>query len=265
VPPLERPKTDGRLIRSSRELLAGAGVEGVTPLAFISCCALLGAIAVVVMYGVSQAVPVAVMFGVLVGWLPVAVLRSRVRRRRAEFRELWPDVVDNVASAVRAGLSLAEALSQVGDRGPPPLREPFRRFAADYTSTGRFTDALDRLKERLADPVGDRVVEALRIAREVGGGDLGRLLRSLSAFLREDAHTRAELESRQSWTVNGARVAVAAPWLVLGMLSFQREVIARYNSPTGTLILVAGAAACLLAYRLMLRIGRLPEPERVLR
>ena len=109
------------------------------------------------------------------------------------------------------------------------------------------------------------MVEALRIAREVGGGDLGRLLRSLSAFLRDDARTRSELESRQSWSVNGARVAVAAPWLVLALLSFQGDVIQRYNSAMGALIIGAGAVVCVVAYRLMLRIGRLPEPERVLR
>jgi tight adherence protein B len=264
-PPAHKQRTEGPLQRSGRDLLASAGVEGVTPAAFIGACVLLGAIALVLMYGVSGAWPVGAVFGVMAGAAPVALLKGRARRRRAEFRELWPDVVDNIASAVRAGLSLSEALAQVGERGPEALREPFRRFGADYASTGRFADSLDRLKARLADPVGDRVVEALRIAREVGGGDLGRLLRSLSAFLREDARTRSELESRQSWTVNGARVAVAAPWLVLAMLSFQRDVIARYNSPTGALILVAGAAVCVLAYRLMLRIGRLPEPERVLR
>jgi tight adherence protein B len=264
-PPADKQRTESRLQRSGRDLLASAGVEGVTPAAFIGACVLLGAIALVLMYGVSGAWPVGAVFGVMAGAAPVALLKGRARRRHAEFRELWPDVVDNIASAVRAGLSLSEALAQVGERGPEALREPFRRFGADYASTGRFADSLDRLKARLADPVGDRVVEALRIAREVGGGDLGRLLRSLSAFLREDARTRSELESRQSWTVNGARVAVAAPWLVLAMLSFQRDVIARYNSPTGALILVAGAAVCVLAYRLMLRIGRLPEPERVLR
>jgi tight adherence protein B len=265
APRSSKERTEGKVVRSSRELLAGAGVEGVSPGAFIGACGLLGAIGLVLMYGVSGALPVGLVFGVLAGAAPVALLRGRARRRHAEFRELWPDVVDNVASAVRAGLSLSEALAQVGERGPEPLREPFRRFGADYASSGRFADSLDRLKARLADPVGDRVVEALRIAREVGGGDLGRLLRSLSAFLREDARTRSELESRQSWTINGARVAVAAPWLVLGMLSFQRDVITRYNSPTGAMILAGGALVCVVAYRLMLRIGRLPEPERVLR
>jgi tight adherence protein B len=256
---------EGRLRAKSRELLASAGIEGVTPGAFVGACVITGVTGFLVMFLVSKALPVGAVFGVMAGWLPIALVRSRARRRLAEFRELWPDVVDNVASAVRAGLSLSEALAQVGERGPLPLREPFRRFGADYASTGRFAESLDRLKARLADPVGDRVVEALRIAREVGGGDLGRLLRSLSTFLRDDARTRSELESRQSWSVNGARVAVAAPWLVLAMLSFQGDVIQRYNSPVGAVIIAVGALVCVVAYRLMLRIGRLPEPERVLR
>ncbi|TCN44413.1 tight adherence protein B [Kribbella orskensis] len=260
-----KPRTEGRLTARSRELLASAGVEGVTPSAFIGACFITGFIAFVLMFVVSATLPIGLIFGIMAGGVPVALLKSRARRRLAEFRELWPDVVDNIASAVRAGLSLSEALAQVGERGPVPLREPFRRFGADYASTGRFADSLDRLKARLADPVGDRVIEALRIAREVGGGDLGRLLRSLSSFLRDDARTRSELESRQSWSVNGARVAVAAPWLVLAMLSFQGDVIQRYNSPIGALILGIGAVVCVVAYRVMLRIGRLPEPERVLR
>jgi tight adherence protein B len=161
-------------------------------------------------------------------------------------------------------MSLPDALTQLGHRGPEPLREPFLAFGADYQVTGRFGESLDRLKQRLADPVGDRVVEGLRIAREVGGGELGGLLRNLSGFLREDARTRSELESRQAWTVNGARLAVAAPWLVLLMLCFQREVIARYASPAGVVVLAGGAALCLVAYRLMVRIGRLPTERRVL-
>lgn len=265
APADDLPRREGRLTARSRDLLASAGVEGVTPAAFMGACAITGVVAFLLMFLVSATLPIGLVFGIMAGGLPVALLKSRARKRLAEFRELWPDVVDNISSAVRAGLSLSEALAQVGERGPLPLREPFRRFGADYASTGRFADSLDRLKERLADPVGDRVIEALRIAREVGGGDLGRLLRSLSSFLRDDARTRSELESRQSWSVNGARVAVAAPWLVLAMLSFQGDVIQRYNSAVGALIIATGAVVCVVAYRVMLRIGRLPEPERVLR
>ena len=147
-------------------------------------------------------------------------------------------------SGVRAGLSLPEALTQLGVRGPEQLRPPFRRFGEDYRATGRFDECLDRLKAALADPVGDRIVEALRMAREVGGTDLGRLLRTLSAFLREDARTRAELETRQGWTVNAARLAVAAPWVVLLLLSLQPEAVRRLQHRRRRWWCSPSAAAC---------------------
>ena len=170
-----------------------------------------------------------------------------------------------LASGVRAGLSLPEALSQLGARGPEQLRSAFRRFGEDYRATGRFGDSLDRLKGYLADPVGDRVVEALRMAREVGGTDLGRLLRTLSSFLREDARTRSELETRQGWTVNAARLALAAPWVLLLLLSTQPDAVQAYNTPAGTVVLLVGGGVSFAAYRAMLRIARLPTERRVLR
>jgi tight adherence protein B len=256
----DRPPGEPRL----RGLLQRAGVEGVTPGGVMSLSVASAVGGGLVMLAVSQTVPVAIVFAGLGGYLPTAVLQGRARRRQREFAELWPEAVDNLASAVRAGLSLPEALTQLGARGPEPLREPFVKFGRDYHASGRFGDSLDLLKQRLADPVGDRVCEALRIARDVGGGDLGRMLRALSGFLRDDARTRSELESRQAWTVNGARLAVAAPWLVLILMSFQSETIQRYQRPAGVAILVGGAGLCLLAYRLMTRLGRLPVERRIL-
>ena len=84
-------------------------------------------------------------------------------------------------------------------------------------------------------------------------------------MIREDLRTRGELEARQSWTVNGARLAVAAPWVVLALLSTRAQSAAAYNSATGVAVLVGGALACAVAYRLMVAIGRLPEDERLLR
>ena len=145
------------------------------------------------------------------------------------------------------------------------MRGAFARFGEDYRATGRFGESLDRLKDALADPVADRIVESLRVAREVGGSDLGRLLRTLSAFLRDDARTRAELQSRQAWTVNAARLAVAAPWVLLALLSLRPQAVAAYNSPAGVVVLLGGAGLCVVAYRVMMRVGRLPREERVLR
>jgi tight adherence protein B len=241
-----------------------AGRSNVPSAGLTGACVAAALVMFVVVQGVSRTPAVSVVFAGMAAYLPVAVVAGRARRRSRELAEVWPDAVDNLASAVRAGMSLPEALIQLGERGPEPLRPFFVAFAGDYQAGGRFGDSLDRLKERLADPVGDRVVEGLRIAREVGGGDLGRLLRNLSGHLRDDARTRSELESRQSWTVNGARLAVAAPWLVLFTLSFQHSVISRYQSATGVVVLLVGALLCLLAYRVMLRIGRLPAERRVL-
>lgn len=213
---------------------------------------------------ITRVPAIALTFGLLCLTMPIAGLRHRARRRIREQSELWPDAVDNLASAIRAGLSLPEALVQLGERGPEGLRGPFETFGRDYQASGRFDDALVLLKRRLADPTGDRVVEALRLAREVGGGDLGRMLRSLSTFLREDLRTRSELEARQSWTVNAARLAVAAPWVVLLAMSLQRDVIDRYSSATGAVVLGIGAVVCVVAYRLMTWLGRLPAERRVL-
>jgi tight adherence protein B len=261
-PPRRRPRDrSGWIARRLAE--AGMSQVSVPGVAVLSLG--LGAGAALVLQLVSGTPPVALAFGVMAAYLPLALVSARARRRRREFAEVWPEAVDNLASAVRAGLSLPDALAALGSRGPEPLRPAFDSFALDYQVTGRFGDCLDRLKEELADPVGDRVVEGLRIAREVGGGELGRLLRNLSGYLRDDGRTRSEMESRQAWTVNGARLAVAAPWLVLLIMSLQSEVIRRYASPVGVVVLVVGASLCVAAYWSMMRIGRLPVEHRILR
>ncbi|GAB2675789.1 type II secretion system F family protein [Thalassiella azotivora] len=245
--------------------LVQADMASVSPRALAGACLVCAALVGSVVVAVSSSPPIAVCFAVIGGWTPVAVVRGRARRRRTAVRELWPEAVDHLTSGIRAGLSLPEALGQLGERGPEPLRPAFVAFAEDYRATGRFAESLENLKRRLADPVADRIVEALRVTREVGGSDLGVMLRTLSAFLREDARTRSELEARQSWTVNAARLAVAAPWVVLGLLATRPEAVHAYNRPAGVLVLAVGGGLSVVAYRVMVRIGRLPEEERVLR
>jgi tight adherence protein B len=245
-------------------LLAEAGLRGMSPAQLGLLQAALGLLAAVVVLVATDTLTISLVFGGFGAVLPVVQVRRLAAKRRADLREVWPEVVDNLASAVRAGLSLPEALSALATRGPEVLRPPFARFAADHRASGRFGPALDRLKADLADPVGDRIVETLRVAREVGGSDLGRVLRTLATFLREDARARAELETRQGWVVQAARLAVAAPWAVLLLLGTQQTTLRAYDTPLGTVLLVGGGVVCIAAYRLMLRIGRLPQDVRVL-
>lgn len=260
-PPQWRSKRSAQLA----DLLIQAGAGRTSPAMFVAGSAALGLVVGLAFLGVSRAWPVAAAFAVIFSGAPYLLVSSRARSRRTRLREIWPEAVDTLVSGVRAGMSLPEALANLGERGPEAVRPQFRAFAADYAATARFDHCLDRLKARFADPVADRIVEALRLAHEVGGTDLGSLLRALSRMLREDMRTRGELQARQSWTVNGAKVAVAAPWLVLALLSTRPQAATAYATSAGALVLAVGGVVSVIAYRLMLRLGRLPEEERTLR
>lgn len=206
------------------------------------------------------AVGVAAGLGALL--LPSLAIVWRARARRRQTRVVWPDVVDHLVSAVRSGLALPDSVVSLAHAGPELTRTAFAEFERNYRATGNFADSLDRLKDRLVDPVADRIIETLRMSREVGGNELTTVLRNLGAYLRQDSAIRAEIEARQSWTVNAARLGVAAPWIVLFLLATRPEAAAAYNTPVGTVVIVAGLGVSVIAYRLMLGLGRLPEERR---
>ncbi len=219
------------------------------------------AVAALILTGLPVA---AVMAGALGAALPGLLGKRQAARAAAVRREAWPEVIDGLVSGVRAGMALPEAVASVGERGPECLREPFQQFADDYRSSGRFVESLTKLRDRLADPVADRIIEALLTAREVGGTDLGQMLRTLADFVRQDLRLRGEAEARRSWTVNGARLAVAAPWLVLVLLCTRPDAAQAYQTAMGMVVLACCAASCALAYYLMTKIGKLPVEGRVL-
>ena len=194
--------------------------------------------------------------------LPSVVIGVRARRRRRASRVIWPDVVDQLVSAVRSGLALPDALLTLAESGPSQTRAAFVRFRADYRATGNFSLSLDSLKERLADPVADRILETLRMSREVGGSELTTVLRNLGSYLRQESAIRSEVEARQSWIVNAARLGAAAPWVVLLLLASRPEAAVAYNSPQGIALITGGFVVSIVAYRLMIAIGRLPEERR---
>lgn len=260
--PARRQRTSPRRMETA---LRQAGINGVSPAQLVAAQAVCGVLGAFVVLAMTSALAIAVCFGLFAGAAPFVLVRRMATRRQGELREQWPEAIDNLASAVRAGLSLPEAVSALARSGPAGLRPPFARFATAYRASGRFGECLDVLEADLADPVADRVCETLRVAREVGGTDLGVVLRTLSDLLRADARTRAELETRQGWVVNGARLAVGAPWLVLLLMGTQSETVVAYNSPEGIALLGIGAGVCVLAYRIMVRIGRLPAERRILR
>jgi tight adherence protein B len=246
----------------ARERLVQAGLPriGIATVFVVSLIlAVAGAALVLVIVPVFA---VAAAAGILTFLIPSLLVIWRARAQRRATRVVWPDVVDHLVSAVRSGLALPDSVVTLAHTGPPSTRAAFAAFERDYRTSGNFASGLDHLKDRLVDPVADRIIETLRMSRDVGGSELTTVLRNLAAYLRQDAAIRSEIEARQSWVVNAARLGVAAPWIVLLLLSTRPEAAAAYNTPAGVIVIVVGLALSVIAYRLMLGLGRLPEEQR---
>lgn len=255
----DRPRTrESRLAR----LIDEAGYPSLqqrTAVAVIVSCALVAAAVV----WLATAIPVLAVLAALAGAVaPIAFLRARRLRLLKARRQLWPDVCDLLIASIRVGLSLPDAVASLAESAPSMVRPAFQVFARDLRATGRFESSVERLKTTLADPIADRIIETLKMAREVGGTELTGVLRALSSSVRADATLRGEVEARQTWIRGAAVLGVVAPWIILGLLALRPEGAQAYASGEGIIVICAGAAVSVVAFRIMVRIGRLPEPRR---
>ena len=251
------------LLRRLDRLVDESGMQSMTGVRLIGASVASGLAVYIVVAALTSSSIESVVTSAVAASLPVATARARRRRRLRRFREAWPDAIAILISGIRAGVSLPESCLSLVIRGPRELQPGFAAFTSTYRSSGSFRAGLTRLAAEMADPVADRVVTALVLAHEVGGTDLVRVLRTLVDFVREDLKVRQEIEARWSWTVTAARVAAAAPWLVLVMMSTRPETAMAYNSPSGVVVILIGAAATGLGYALMLRAARLPTERRL--
>ncbi len=256
------PKAPRRGTSPLVQELARAGWGQVNPATAVSLWLLLTLVSAAV---VSILIPIpilGVLAGVAVAFSGQFLIGSRVSRRERRLRQAWPGVVDHLRSAVRSGASVSEAVAIASAKVPEEVRDAFSAFVTDIESGHRVDTALASLKERVANPIADRIIESLRMAHEVGGHALPAVLDSLQASVRADIAVREDAIARQSWIRAASRLGAAAPWLVIIVLSGRPETISAYSSVTGSVILLAGALVTVLAYRMMSRLGRLPEDVR---
>ena len=246
----------------SAAILAQAGLARVSMATVLVVSVIASALAIALTFALLPVVPLALAAGLVGLVLPWVVITLRAARRRRVARLVWPDVVDQLVSAVRSGQSLPDSLGALATTGPLATRDAFATFESDYRATGNFGTCLTELKDRLADPTADRLLETLRMSREVGGSELTTVLRNLASYLRQESALRSEVEARQSWVVNAARLGVAAPWIVLLLLATRPEAAATYNSPAGAALIVGGLVVTVVAYRIMIAVGRIPEERR---
>lgn len=198
--------------------------------------------------------------GVLAFQFEAISLLANARRRR--MAKLWPEVIDSVHSAIVTGLSLSDAFDDLAIEGPKPVRNYFRDLTNSLDSGITMEAAIDSFKSNIGEVHADKFCEILRLANESGAETLAYSLAQQSQNLRNDLALAGQLEAKQSWVVGTAKLAVAAPWIVVALLSVRSENAQAYNSSAGIQILFVGFIICVVAYRLVNSLGVIPKQPR---
>jgi tight adherence protein B len=228
----------------------------------VGISAIIGVIAGAISFAFTAVIGLSFVVALASAGIPRLFLQRHITKERLAMRGLWPDVVDSLVSALRAGAALPTAITSLAAFSSRTVTAAVNEFERQYRLTGNFDACLNTVKATWADPAGDRVVETLRLARHVGGSDVTKILRTLGSSLREESAIRQEVEARQGWIRTAARIGVAAPWIVLALLSTRPEAAAAYNSALGLTIILFGLGLSVVAYRIMLAVGVLPQPPR---
>ena len=176
---------------------------------------------------------------------PVGMLdRLLAGRRRQRMRGQLPAALQAVATSVRAGLSLPQALQAAGRQVPAPLGEEFARIAEETALGATLDRALESFEARVALPDVRLLVASLSLSRATGAS-LAPLLDRLVETLRERERLRGQVQAltaqgrMSGWVVGLAPVGLLAAMAVADP-EYLRPMIA---TPAGWFLL--GLAALL--------------------
>ena len=253
-----------RLLRVE-EFLVQAGLHDVSPRDFLR-------------FALGSGVLVGVCTQVLLGWpivsllagglalvAPVAYFVRRHDRRRAAIQAGLVEAIGQVRDAIRAGLSVPEALVTLGASGPEALRSEFTRLSREMRLAG-LPAAVAEMQERLADPVFDVVAATLLLNDRLGGRNVSQLLDRLAQATRAEQRVQQELWAYQARNVLSARIVAAVPLVVLiAIRQVNPAYLTLFSSWPGQLLLAGCVVSVALGYGGMLWLTRLPGDERVLR
>ena len=212
---------------------------------------------------ITKSIVIATPISLLVLLAFINLNRGRIKKRSNQITESWPEAIDHLISGLHAGRSLTESLVGLADRGPTFIRSHFREFKDDVLQGLDFESSLLKVRGKLSHHGSDQVIEALLIAKNLGGGELINLLRTVGDFQRQDLILNREIEIKQGWIKNSAHLSAAAPWFLLLILSTQSSTAIAFSSSSGMMILFTGFALTIIAYYWMNHLSRLPDTPRV--
>lgn len=122
-----------------------------------------------------------------------AFLNRRIKKRRRQFEEQFPEALTLIASSLSAGHTFLRAIQMMNEEAEGPLAEEFGRVVSETELGDPLVDALDRLAERIDIRDVDWVVQAIKIQQQVGG-KLADLLHTLADFIRAREEIRREID-----------------------------------------------------------------------
>ncbi len=213
APRFERRRRTRPQVATRQVWLNQAGVA-LTPAQFALGSALAGVIAFAAVALLTGAPLVAVVPAAAVAALPRAYFAKRRTARLREVQYAWPDGLRDLLASVAAGRSLTAALTTLAHSGPAPLRTAFARFPLLARMLGT-VPALEVVKEELADPTSDRVLEVLVLAQERGGRIVSDILEDLVAATTRDLKVLDEIETEGLEMRINACAVLVLPWFVL--------------------------------------------------
>jgi tight adherence protein B len=199
-----------------KQLLVEAGLEytvGVFVLTTFVC----GAAGAVVTWMVFHILAVAIVLGVAAALLPFTYVRFKRTKRLQLFEEQFPEAIDLIARALRAGHALTTGLGMVADEIPKPVGEEFRRLYDEQNFGMSLPEAMRAMAQRV--PVLDArfFVTAVLTQREAGG-NLSEVLDNLAAVMRERFKVKRQVRVASAHGRLSARILSLMPPVLAAVL-----------------------------------------------
>jgi tight adherence protein B len=204
------------------------------------------------------ATPLQVVAVGLAGAMPFFVVSFKRGRRFAKFEELFPDSIDLLARAVRAGHAFTTGLELIASEMPEPIAGEFRITYEQQNFGMPLREALQNMAVRM--PLSDVnfFISALQIQRE-SGGNLAEVLDNLSTVIRERFKI---LRQVKVFTAQGRMTLYLlvglAPFTVLMLFLVNPKYISvLFTDPLGKQFLAGGVALEVLGYLVIRKIIRI--------
>lgn len=206
---------------------------------------------------------VALIPSLAVALLPYSYFSRQRNQRLAAVQRAWPDGLRELLAHVNSGATLAAAIESLAERGPDALRIAFARFPSQASMFG-VVPALEIVKEELADPSSDKVIEVLILAHQFGGDSLQQVLRDLIDTMSADQLTAEQIRTAGFEQRLEGLVVGMAPWLILLFLATvpvaYREF---YRTSQGRFVVIVAGVWAAAGWVLMRMIARPAQEVRV--